>query len=333
MNRYALSHLDDQVLLRDLASHVSKNCAATADLLAHLAEVDARKLFLPAAHASMRSYCVHVLGMSEDSASKRIQVARKARECPAVFSAVAGGRIHLSGAVLLAPHLTPKNVDGLLAAAARKTKSEIELLLAQRFPKEDLPTQVAPVSASDSASSLLEHAPASGVQHAPGHVEVPHPKVTPIAPERYSVQFTLGQEAYETLRYAQALMAHQIPSGDVSAVFDRALRALVTELEKTRFAATSRPRASRGRADSNPRNVPSHVKRVVWEREGGQCGFVSEGGARCPERSRLEFDHILEVARGGEATVDGMRLRCRAHNQYEAECTFGAGFMERKRGE
>ena len=37
------------------------------------------------------------------------------------------------------------------------------------------------------------------------------------------------------------------------------------------------------------------------------------------------------VARGGEATVDGIRIRCRTHNQYEAECTFGVGFMEAKR--
>jgi len=39
------------------------------------------------------------------------------------------------------------------------------------------------------------------------------------------------------------------------------------------------------------------------------------------------------VARGGEATVDGIRLRCRTHNQYEAECVFGAGFMSDKRTE
>jgi hypothetical protein len=45
----------------------------------------------------------------------------------------------------------------------------------------------------------------------------------------------------------------------------------------------------------------------------------------------LEFDHIEEVARGGEASVNGIRLRCRAHNQYAAECTFGAGFMREKR--
>jgi hypothetical protein len=71
----------------------------------------------------------------------------------------------------------------------------------------------------------------------------------------------------------------------------------------------------------------------VWERDGGQCGFVGETGNRCPARARLEFDHVDPVARGGEATVEGIRLRCRAHNQYEAECVFGAGFMSDKRAE
>src|SRR2546423_15690563 len=45
----------------------------------------------------------------------------------------------------------------------------------------------------------------------------------------------------------------------------------------------------------------------------------------------LEFDHVDEVARGGKATVEGIRLRCRAHNQYTAECTFGKEFMRHKR--
>ena len=31
--------------------------------------------------------------------------------------------------------------------------------------------------------------------------------------------------------------------------------------------------------------------------------------------------------------MEGMRLRCRAHNQYEAVRTFGAGFMSQKRHE
>jgi hypothetical protein len=59
--------------------------------------------------------------------------------------------------------------------------------------------------------------------------------------------------------------------------------------------------------------------------------FVSETGHRCPARTRLEFDHVEEVARGGEATVARIRLRCRAHNQYAAERTFGIEFMRHKR--
>jgi DNA-directed RNA polymerase specialized sigma54-like protein len=84
------------------------------------------------------------------------------------------------------------------------------------------------------------------------------------------------------------------------------------------------------RPSRNPRYIPAHVKRAVWERDGGQCTFVSETGRRCQERKRLEFDHVEEVARGGRASVNGIRLRCRAHNQYGAECTFGAGFMREK---
>jgi len=75
------------------------------------------------------------------------------------------------------------------------------------------------------------------------------------------------------------------------------------------------------------------VKRDVWERDQGQCTFVSDTGRRCESRKFLEYDHVDPVARGGQATVQGLRLRCRGHNQLEAERTFGAGFMSAKREE
>jgi hypothetical protein len=68
-------------------------------------------------------------------------------------------------------------------------------------------------------------------------------------------------------------------------------------------------------------------------RDQGQCTFVSADGTRCGASKFLEFDHVSPVALGGQATVDGMRLRCHAHNQYEAERVFGAGFMAAKRAE
>src|SRR5205823_1738618 len=42
---------------------------------------------------------------------------------------------------------------------------------------------------------------------------------------------------------------------------------------------------------------------------------------------------IEAIARGGVTTAAGIRLRCRAHNLYAAECTFGAEFMRGKREE
>jgi len=69
----------------------------------------------------------------------------------------------------------------------------------------------------------------------------------------------------------------------------------------------------------------------VWKRDKGQCTYVSESGKRCESRWDLEFDHEQEYARGGDATVSNIRLRCRAHNQHAAERTFGVEFMNHKR--
>src|SRR2546428_1699156 len=137
MRAYKLSHLSDDELLRDLAALVATDRATTAALLAHLAEVDARRLYLPAAHPSMYSWCVHELGLSEQSAFKRIRAARTARQFPAIFPALAEGRLHGSPVLLLAPYLTPETADELLGAAAHRTNTEIEQLLAQRFPRAD----------------------------------------------------------------------------------------------------------------------------------------------------------------------------------------------------
>jgi len=100
------------------------------------------QLYLPAAYPSMFAYCVGELHFSEDAAFKRIKAARAARRFPAIFDAVAEGRLHLSAAVMLAPRLTEDTVDELLAAATHKSKAEIEQLLAERFPAPDLPAWV-----------------------------------------------------------------------------------------------------------------------------------------------------------------------------------------------
>ena len=75
---------------------------ATVALLAHIAEVDARRLFVPAGFSSMHEYCVQTLGLTHDVTCKRIRAARAARRFPEIFAALNDGRLHVSG-VALAP--------------------------------------------------------------------------------------------------------------------------------------------------------------------------------------------------------------------------------------
>jgi len=182
---------------------------------------------------------------------------------------------------------------------------------------------------------------ANELQLSPGTVQAPtiptpeptRPIVKPLAPQRYAVQFTMSQEGRDKLRYAQELLGHGVASEDIAQVFERALDALIPQLEKRKFAATSRPRprSSEAPSNDNARQIPARVRREVWKRDKGQCTFVSESGHRCAERKGLQFDHDLEVARGGEASASNVRLLCHAHNRLEAERTFGPEFMRHKR--
>ena len=184
MSTYSLTHLSDRDVLDGLAALVAADRQTTASLLAHLAEVDERKLYLPAACSSLHVYCVQVLHLSEDAAFKRIRAARAARRFPAIFAAVADGRLHLAAVVLLAPHLTDQDADELIVAASHRTKAEIELLLAQRHPRPDVPTllEALPADPSSVAAVAPEPPPAP-----------PPAKVAPLAPERFALQVAIGQ--------------------------------------------------------------------------------------------------------------------------------------------
>ena len=372
MERYARSHLANQTLLCHLTTHLGQERGSTAEFLADLAEVDVRRLYVPAGYPSMYEYCVGALHLSEQAAYKRILTARTARRFPAIFGALADGRLHLTAVVLLAPHLREATADELLAAATHQSKAAIERLLAERFPRPDMLSCVAPLPVVPAAQGTALQAEPVAVQLSPEIVagvptapaargpqaepvgaqlspEIvagqhslepapaplppvgPRSRVQPLAPQRFGVQFTMSQSEYDDLCYAQALLGHQVPAGDVAPVFARALKALIPQLERQKFAATPKPRPGHRASRAETRHIPAEVKRAVWERDGGQCTFVSPTGHRCSARTRLEFDHVEAFARGGEATVSGIRLRCRPHNQFAAERTFGTEFMRNKR--
>ena len=155
MSRYVLSNRTHQVVLQGLATLVARGCTHTADLVAHIGEVDSRRLFVPAAHPSMFSYCVNVLHFSEQAAYKRIRVARMARRFPEIFDALAQGRVHLSGLFLLKAYMTRRNADELLAAVTHRSCREIEKILAERYPKADVATKVRALPRAQAVATVM----------------------------------------------------------------------------------------------------------------------------------------------------------------------------------
>src|SRR3989442_6177508 len=103
----------------------------------------------------------------------------------------------------------------------------------------------------------------------------PQSKVAPIAAQRFELRLSIGQNTYDKLQYAQSLLSHQVASGDVAQVLDRALDALIVKLERRKLAATAIPRTKQ-RPTTSQRHISARVRRAVWERDGGQCTFVSD---------------------------------------------------------
>jgi len=157
------------------------------------------------------------------------------------------------------------------------------------------------------------------------------PPAVAVTPERFLLKVALTRVAQDNLRKAQDLLSHQVPSGDVAEVLNRALALLVRTLEKRKYAVTERPRALATRHAGGGPSIPAEVRRAVYARDGGQCAFVTETGQRCPARRMLEFDPIQPVARGGTSSISNIRLLCRTHNQYMAEQVLGEQFMRSKR--
>ena len=141
-NQYRLVELGNSELLAGLSNLVQQSNDLTGQLLAHLVELDERKLHLELGFPSLFSYCVEALRMSEGTAGRRVTAARVCRRFPEVFERVARGELHLCALCALAPHLSSDNASDLLENCRGKTRRQVEGLLAARFPRPDVREQI-----------------------------------------------------------------------------------------------------------------------------------------------------------------------------------------------
>ena len=141
----SLAHLSDAELLSNTRTLVGKSNQLFAALLAHLAEVEARGLHRTRACASLYTYCIYELRFSEDEAARRAGAAKLVKRFPLLLEAIAHGELHLTGLLMLGPHLTPENVVDVLARAKFRTKKELTKLVRKLHPLPLVPDLVEPL--------------------------------------------------------------------------------------------------------------------------------------------------------------------------------------------
>jgi hypothetical protein len=240
-----LRSLSDDELLQRLSALLAQSRRVEWELVAHIGEVDERRLYAREACDSMFAYCTEVLHLSEHEAYLRIAAARAAREHPMLLAMLGDGRLHLSGIAKLAPHLTVANREELLERATHKSKRQIEVLVADLMPRPDVPASIRKLP-DRSAGAPVSPAPHDGLQLGPDRVAPtpagwqPHPgplgtpaaipaqdsgegrigagppagraAVEPLGRGRYKVQFMASAAFCQSLERLKALMLSACPT-------------------------------------------------------------------------------------------------------------------------
>ena len=337
-----LRKIKDDELLKNLDLLVFRHAQSTAQIIAHLAEIDRRRLYAREGYSSLFDYCVKKFNFSEGETFRRIQAARLSRKFPEIIGMLGTGEMNLTTLNLISPYLNPENREILLKKSRRKSKREVEKIVAGLFPKEDeildkirkLPviSSVQLNVQSEERNVKAETAQIFGYASV-GSIEKRRlESIKPMTARDVKIEFRASEKLAQKIERAKELLRHQYPKVRLEDIFNEALELLLEKRDPERkIARMSSKLFRRKSAQPNPkpeckpltRYVSQDVRREVYLRDGGQCNYQSPDGRKCGERAFLEIDHARPFALGGKSTAENLQLLCKTHNQYRARQTFG----------
>jgi hypothetical protein len=212
-----------------------------------------------------------------------------------------------------------------IAAAARAGASDVPtdgLALLPMCPgRTELP---------DSGGRPADLLDANSRAEARGSLPQPRPErpvVEPVTAELRRLHITVPRRLLDKLAAARDALSHSMPNATDDEILEAGLDLLLAQHAK-RKGLVAKPRKVPPQSKGDA--VPAHVRRAVWLRAGGRCEYRLDSGEVCGSTYKLELDHYpVPKARGGPATVDGIRLACRPHNVRSARRDFGNELMDR----
>jgi 5-methylcytosine-specific restriction endonuclease McrA len=341
-----------------LADLLHRERAALSEFLVALADFDRERRWLELGHASLFYFLHRELGLSKGAAFYRKTAAELIQRFPEVTEPLRDGRLCLTSVVELSKVLTPENRAEVLPRFFHLSKGEAKAVSAAIEPHEAAPHREVVTAVRAPAAHVLalasggERGPDFGT-HVPGSNPLVHPDepiardqlgvtqpaklpppaaprarpaaAEPLTAELSRLHVTVSRRFLEKLESARAALSHSHPGASAQEILEAGLDLLIERSAK-RKGQVQKPRHEPPPA--KPEHVPAHVKRAVWERDGGRCQWKLDSGGICGSNHRIEFDHVVPLGRGGPSTIENVRLLCAVHNGLAARHAYGDAWMD-----
>ncbi len=315
-----------------------------AEFLVALAAFDERRLWLDLGYTSLFYFLHRELGLSKGAAHYRKTAAELIQRFPEIVGPLREGKLCITTVVELAKVLTPENRDEVLPRFFQLSKAEAKEVTAELRPDEAPPRRdvVTAVRAAPAAPGLslslseprdLHQALVGQPTTRPGEAAPVPPQrpvpdsVEPLTAEASRVHVTVSRRFLAKLEAARDALSHSHPGAGLEEILEAGLD-LLLDRDAKRKGLVKKPRAVPP-PSSDPDYIPAHVRRAVWERDGGKCQFPLASGGVCGSTRRVQLDHRIPRARCGPPTVENLRGLCEVHNLLAAREAFGDAWMDR----
>src|SRR5574341_2402481 len=333
--------------------------SALADFLLALAEFDERRLWVGLGYTNLFHFLHRELGMSKGAAHYRKTASELVRRVPEVVEPLRDGRLCITTLFRSAKVLTPENREEVLPRFFHRSRQEAKTSSAEFRPAEAAPHRTVltalPMALLPTVARACDRAPPAQrctapepaatvqpVQPVERELRVASPRsaprstAEPLTADLRRLHVTVSARFMEKVEVAKDALSHSLPGADVEAILEAGLDLLIERAAKrkgiVRKPRKAPPSTAGSRTAIRPegeRAIPAAVRREVWLRDGGRCQWPTSDGGVCGSTCRVQYDHIVPVARGGKSTVGNIRLACALHNDLAARQSFGDAWMDR----
>ena len=289
--------LSDRELLRETRNLVRHERHLQGAVIDHLAEIEARGLYLQRGFSSLFDYAVRELGYSDAAAARRIGAMRLCADQPDAREGLRNGSLTLSaaaelqwafdrqrrrgsisGTAAIAPAGTPAP-DSAPAAPLPPAEPEPPPLVLDAVGRRQLVEEAAGKSARQVRRMLIDLDP---------ELAPPADRVRPLGDGRYELKATIDAECQQGLEQLRGLLSHVDPRMTMGQLVGRLVREALDRHDPSRPPRRARSGSRPGDAKTNAPRTPTPESQPAVERHAASTtkdAAIPAGAAPTPARA------------------------------------------------